>query len=112
MAEPRGKGHELKAVQNLLASPQVNLKGAILTADSLDCQDQTAHLITREKGGDHILQIRGNQLTLEDFAQRQLDLVRPLCPKSTAVTAGSTRPNSEPSPLMPKLAILRKHDNS
>jgi len=55
-----------------------NLKGAIVTADSLHCQDQTAHLITREKGGDYILQIRGNQPTLEAFAQKQLGCAPPL----------------------------------
>ena len=112
MAEPRGKGHELKAVQKLLASPDVNLHRAILTADSLHCQDQTAHLITREKGGDYILQIRGNQPTLEAFAQKQLASAPPFCPKPTAVMEGSMSANSEPCPPMRKPAIFRKRANS
>jgi hypothetical protein len=112
MADPRGKGHELKAAQKLLASPLVNLKGASLTGDSLHCQDQTAHLITREKGGDYILQIRGNQPTLEAFAQGQLASAPPFSPKPTAATEGSMIANSAPCPPMPKPAIFQRRANS
>ena len=77
-ADIRGKGHELKGVQKLLESPEVNLTNAVITADSLHCQDQTAHIITREKGGDYVLQIRDNQPTLHAHAQKQLAEVPPL----------------------------------
>jgi predicted transposase YbfD/YdcC len=76
-ANKAGKGHELKTAQALLASPQVNLTHAIVTADSLHCQDQTAHIITREKGGDYLLQIRDNQPTLHQHAQTQLARAAP-----------------------------------
>lgn len=85
-ANVAGKGHELKTTQALLASPEVNLLNATVTADSLHCQDQTAHLITRDKGGDYVLQIRDNQPTLHQFAQKQLAQVSPLFPKPTADT--------------------------
>ena len=112
VAEPKGKGHELKAVQKLLASPGVHLKGAILTADSLHCQDQTAHIITREKGGDYILQIRGNQPTLETHAKKQLSSAPPLFLKSTLATEGSISVSSAPCPPMRRPAIFQKLANS
>ena len=108
IAEPKGKGHELKAAQKLLASSEVNLQGAIVTADSLHCQDQTAHIITREKGGDYILQIRGNQPTLEAFAQAQLASAPPLFLKPIAATAGSTIASSKPCLPTPKPAISQR----
>lgn len=95
-ADVRGKGHELKTTQKLLASPQVNLLHATVTADSLHCQDQTAHLITRDKGGDYVLQIRDNQPTLHQFAQQQLAAAPPLCPKPTADTAAANSATSAP----------------
>jgi hypothetical protein len=81
-ADVRGKGHELKTTQALLASPEVSLLNATVTADSLHCQDQTAHLITREKGGDYVLQIRGNQPTLHQHTQSQLTPAAPLFAKT------------------------------
>jgi hypothetical protein len=88
-ADVRGKGHELKTTQKLLASPEVNLLHATVTADSLHCQDQTAHLITRDKGGDYVLQVRDNQPTLHQFAQKQLAQAPPLSPKPTADTVAA-----------------------
>ena len=88
-AHPAGKGHELKTTQALLASPQVNLTHAVVTADSLHCQDQTAHIITREKGGDYLLQLRDNQPTLHQHAQTQLAQARPLFARTTPGTDGS-----------------------
>lgn len=85
-AHTAGKGHELKTTQALLASPEVNLINATVTADSLHCQDQTAHIITREKGGDFLLQIRDNQPTLHQHAQTQLAQVHPLFAKTTPAT--------------------------
>jgi hypothetical protein len=77
-ANVKGKGHELKTTQNLLASPEVNLVNATVTADSLHCQDQTAHIITREKGGHYLFQVRDNQPTLHQLAQNQLAEIPPL----------------------------------
>lgn len=92
-ANVAGKGHELKTTQALLASPEVNLLNATVTADSLHCQDQTAHIITREKGGDFVLQVRDNQPTLHQYAQNQLAQVRPLfartMPGTDAPSGGS-----------------------
>ncbi len=88
-ADVRGKGHELKTTQALLASDEVNLQGAVVTADSLHCQDQSAHLVTREKGGDYLFQVRDNQPTLHRHAQKQLTGARPLFLRPTPGTAAS-----------------------
>jgi hypothetical protein len=85
-AHTAGKGHELKTAQALLASPEVSLINATVTADSLHCQDQTAHIITRQKGGDFLLQIRDNQPTLHQHAQNQLAQAHPLFAKTTPAT--------------------------
>lgn len=86
-ANVQGKGHELKTTQSLLASPEVHLVNATVTADSLHCQEQTAHLITREKGGQFLLQVRDNQPTLHQLAQHQLAGQAPLFLQPTATTA-------------------------
>jgi hypothetical protein len=88
-ADVRGKGHELKTTQALLASQEVNLENAVVTADSLHCQDLTAHLITREKGGDYLLQVRDNQPTLHRHAQIQLAAALPLFAPPTPGVAAS-----------------------
>jgi hypothetical protein len=88
-ANLEGKGHELKTTQALLASEEVNLLNATVTADSLHCQDQTAHLITREKGGHFVLQVRGNQRHLQEFAQKQLAQSPPLFLRMTPGAAAS-----------------------
>ena len=88
-ADIRGKGHEMKLTQRLLASDAVHLQGAVITADSLHCQEQTAHSITREKGGDYILQVRANQPTLEKHVQKQLAEAPPLFLPPTASMDGS-----------------------
>jgi len=92
-AHTAGKGHELKTTQALLASPAVSLINATVTADSLHCQDQTAHIITREKGGDFLLQIRDNQPTLHRHAQTQLAAAPPLFAKTTPGTDAANDAN-------------------
>ncbi len=54
-------GDEIAAVAQLLG--MMRLHGAIVTADALHCQRDTAALI-RRKGGDHVLACKGNQGSL------------------------------------------------
>lgn len=89
-----GKGHELKTTQKLLASPQVNLLNATVTADSLHCQKRTAHIITREKGGDFILQVRQNQPKLRVRAEQKLAQEAPLFRVPTPATDAPSSANS------------------
>lgn len=58
---------ELKAAQELLESIPA-LDGKTVTADALHCQSKTARAIV-EKGGDYLLQVKGNQPGLLEQAK-------------------------------------------
>jgi hypothetical protein len=111
-AHLEGKGHELKTAQKLLASPEVNLLNATVTADSLHCQDLTAHIITREKGGNFLLQVRDNQPTLREMAESQLANKPPLFPQSTATMGAPSCGNSAPLPPTPRAASFPRPNSS
>jgi predicted transposase YbfD/YdcC len=65
-----GKSNEITAVPKLLE--MLTLKGAIVTADALNCQRAIAAQIV-EQGGDYALALKGNQGTLHDDVRRLLD---------------------------------------
>ena len=75
------------------------LDDQIITADPLHCQRKTARVIV-EKGGDYLLQIKGNQPRLFQQAQA-LDALAgtPFLSRPAAGTAGSRSAQSMPSPL-------------
>lgn len=110
MANPLGKGHELKTAQKLLSSPEVSLVNAVVTLDSLHCQHRTSHIITREKGGDYVFQLRGNQPTLYAYAQSQLADEAPLFLQSKAATDDTNPGSSVRSSPMPKCVTFQKPD--
>ncbi|MCY2982338.1 MAG: ISAs1 family transposase [Planctomycetota bacterium] len=58
-----GKSNEIPAVQALIE--QLNSQGAVVTADAMLCQKETAQAIIN-KEADSILQVKGNQLSLEN----------------------------------------------
>lgn len=74
------------------------LDGKLITADPLHCQRKTARLIV-EKGGDYLIQIKGNQPHLLHQA-RGLDALpgTPFLSRPRAVTAGSKSDASMPLP--------------
>jgi len=74
------------------------LDGKIITADPLHCQRKTAALIV-EKGGDYLLQIKGNQPNLLRQA-RALDALKdtPFLPTPTPATGASKSVTCTPSP--------------
>ena len=65
-----GESNEITAVPKLLE--MLTLKGAIVTADALNCQRAIAAQIV-EQGGDYALALKGNQGTLHDDVRRLLD---------------------------------------
>lgn len=67
---------EMKAAQALLEEGPP-LDGKIITADALHAQKETAQIIV-EKGGDYLLQIKGNQKQLQHLAQKQTSGISPL----------------------------------
>jgi hypothetical protein len=81
------KGHELPAAQKLLRSDAVNLLGCVVTADPLHCQKETAQIITQEKGGDYVLGVKGNQLTVRQNAEKQLTGATPLLSRPNPAAA-------------------------
>ena len=78
-----------------------SLDGKIITADPLHCQRHHARTIV-EKGGDYLLQIKGNQPNLLKVAQ-SLDAVpgTPFLPTAIPVTVASNSGNSTPLPSNP-----------
>jgi hypothetical protein len=78
MAVAAGKGHELKAGQALLAREDVDLRGAVVTADALHTQHKTLHTIVAEKGGDYLTSLKENQQNAYDYANSLLEKAAPL----------------------------------
>ena len=88
---------EQTAAQSLIGSLPA-LEGKLITADALHCQRPLARAIV-EKGGDYLLQIKGNQPKLLQQA-RKLDGPGgpPFLPGRNPATAGSKSARSTPSP--------------
>ena len=83
------KSNEITAVPKLLA--MLSLKGAIVTADALNCQRDIARLIV-DRGGDYALALKGNQGTLHADASAFMDdPQRPATPSHTTVDADHGR---------------------
>ena len=65
-----GKSNEIPAVRELLK--ELNIKGALVTADALNCQKDTAEIIVNQKA-DYLLSVKDNHHNLkkdiEDFVQ-------------------------------------------
>jgi len=77
------------------------LDGQLLTADPLHCQRKVARTIV-EKGGDYLLQIKGNQKRLLKKAQK-LDALQgtPFLPRPKPDMVESKPGNSTPLPSSP-----------
>jgi predicted transposase YbfD/YdcC len=60
------KSNEITAMPKLLEL--LDLKGAVVSADAMHCQRQTAEDIV-EKGGDYLLQVKDNQRSLHENLQ-------------------------------------------
>ena len=43
--------------------------GMIVTADALHCQTETAQLIAQQRGAEYVLQVKGNQPSVENVAR-------------------------------------------
>jgi hypothetical protein len=67
-SEPVAKdSNEIPAAQKLLA--RAPIEGALVSADAIHTQSETARLITQERGGDYLMTVKGNQPTLETTLQ-------------------------------------------
>jgi len=68
-SEPVAEGsNEIPAAQQLLR--RTPLEGTLVGADAIHTQSQTARIITQECGADYLLEVKGNQPTLEKTVQQ------------------------------------------
>jgi hypothetical protein len=86
MAVASGKGYEQAAAQELLERADVDLHGALLTADALHCQHATLHQIVAVKGGDYLVSLKDNQPTAALYAREVLEKSAPLFRSTTKPT--------------------------
>lgn len=66
----QSKSNEIPAVRELLDI--LNLKGAVVTADAMHCQTQTAQKII-DNEADYVLQVKQNQQSLYDAINQEID---------------------------------------
>jgi hypothetical protein len=59
--------NEIPAVQAVLG--RVDLEGALVTADAMNTQSETARIVVQEKGGDYLFTVKGNQPGVEKNVQ-------------------------------------------
>ena len=78
MAVAAGKGHEQSTALRLLESPEVDLHGAVLTADALHDQHATLHEIVAGQGGDYLISLKDNQPKAAAYARGVLESAPPL----------------------------------
>jgi hypothetical protein len=68
-SEPVEKGsNEIPAAQRLLQ--RAPIEGALVSADALPTQSETARRITQERGADYLLVVQGNQKGVADSVQQ------------------------------------------
>jgi hypothetical protein len=90
------KSNEIPAVQELLR--RVPLDGALVTADALHTQTETARIITQERGGDYLFTVKANQPGVADSV-RQLHqgLTRAFSPSANHGPGPAVRAQSQPT---------------
>jgi hypothetical protein len=79
--EGEGDDCELKAAQRMICT-QSDLTNTIITADALHCQRESARAIV-ERGGEFILQVKGNQKTVLECAEIKTKDLAPFLPRQT-----------------------------
>jgi hypothetical protein len=67
------KSNEIPAFQPLLRKlPQGALEGSLITADAMQCQQESSRFVTQELGADYLWGLKGNQSGILERAQIQL----------------------------------------
>ena len=68
-SEPVAEGsNEIPAAQELLR--RVDLEGALVTADALHTQTETARLLVQERGADYLFTVKGHQKGVADTVRQ------------------------------------------
>ena len=71
-----GPGQEIAAARALLQRSDLDLTGTLVSLDALHCNQETRDLI-RDRGGDWLLPVKGNQAALQADIARQFPVVPP-----------------------------------
>lgn len=67
------KSNEIPALQPLLRKlPQGALEGSLLTADAIQCQQESSRFVTQDLGADYLWGLKGNQSGILQRAQTRL----------------------------------------
>jgi hypothetical protein len=67
------KSNEIPALEPLLRKlPKGALEGSLLTADAMQCQQESSRLVTQELGADYLWGLKGNQSGILERAQSRL----------------------------------------
>jgi hypothetical protein len=67
------KSNEIPALQPLLRKlPKGALEGSLITADAIQCQQESSRFVTQELGADYLWGLKGNQSGILERAQIQL----------------------------------------
>ncbi len=67
------KSNEIPALEPLLRKlPKGALEGSLITADAMQCQQESSRLVTQELGADYLWGLKGNQSGILEQAQQQL----------------------------------------
>ena len=67
------KSNEIPALKPLLQQlPKGSLEGSLLTADAIQCQQESSRFVTQELGGDYLWGLKGNQSGILERAQTRL----------------------------------------
>jgi len=67
------KSNEIPALEPLLRKlPKGALEGSLITADAMQCQQESSRLVTQDLGGDYLWGLKGNQSGILEQAQLRL----------------------------------------
>jgi hypothetical protein len=67
------KSNEIPALEPLLRKlPKGALEGSLITADAMQCQQESSRLVTQEFGADYLWGLKGNQSGILERAQQRL----------------------------------------
>lgn len=67
------KSNEIPALEPLLRKlPRGALEGSLITADAMQCQQQSSRLVTQDLGADYLWGLKGNQSGILERAQQRL----------------------------------------
>ena len=67
------KSNEIPALQPLLRKlPKGALEGSLITADAIQCQQESSRFVAQELGADYLWGLKGNQSGILERAQIRL----------------------------------------